>query len=358
MWWPGARHALAFAHHGTSLGLLPTLIGGPWQWQRWAPGPPWADPPAALVVAGWVVVGAALVVTVRVTRGTGWVWAAMVSYVAASETAMMLARSGPDTTYQLAQTLRYTADSAVVLAIGLALLIRAPRRAEPGRLGVLVRRATRPAVAATVTAALVASSLWSTATFTRSWRDNPGADYLATARASLDGHRDVALLDQPVSLMALLPFAAPWNGASRVFAPLADRPGFAESTPELRVLDESGTLVHATVEAARWTVQGPEPGCGTRIGTAGGEVQLGGPLMIWQWTAQVNYWASGDGIVAVGLGAGEPVPVPVRGGLHRVFVRLYGTGSVLSVQPVTPGLHLCIGAGPIGVVLPGTDRVR
>lgn len=237
-------------------------------------------------------------------------------------------------------------------------MIRATRRAEPGRLGALACQATRPAVAATVTAALVASSLWSTATFTRSWRDNPGTDYLATARASLAGHRDVPLLDQPVSLMALLPFAAPWNGAARVFAPLVDRPGFAESTPELRVLDESGTLVYATVEGARWTVPGPEPGCGTRIGTAGGEVQLSGPMMIWQWTAQVNYWASGDGIVAVGLGAGEPVPVPVRGGLHRVFVRFYGTGSVLSVRPVTPGLHLCIGAGPIGVVLPGTDRVR
>ena len=105
VWWPGARHALA--HHGTSLGLLPTLIGGPWQWQRWAPGPPWADPPAALVVAGWIAVATALVVAVRVKRRTGWVWAAMVSYVAASETAMMLARSGPDTTYQLAQTLRY-----------------------------------------------------------------------------------------------------------------------------------------------------------------------------------------------------------------------------------------------------------
>ncbi|MFF0817824.1 hypothetical protein ACFYVR_22065 [Rhodococcus sp. NPDC003318] len=355
---PPLGEALRFAHHGTSLGLVPTLVGGPWRWERWPPGPPWAVPPWALVVAGWVVVIVAFVVSARCKQRTGWVWVSMVAYVAASQAAMMLARSGPDTTYELAQTLRYTSDSAVLLALGLALIIRAPRRTDTGRVGALAAPLASPAVATVIVTGLVASSVWSTVTFARAWNDNPGADYLTTARAQLSEHRDAPLLDQPVSLMTLLPVAAPWNRASRVFGPLADRPAFAAAISELRVLDESGRLVHATVEPLRWTAPGPEPGCGTRIGGAGGTVPMDGPLMIWEWTAQLNYFANADGTVAVGLGAGEPVEVPVQTGLNQAFVRLYGTGAHLSVQPRTPGLELCVGSGPVGVVVPGTEAVR
>ncbi len=361
---PTASEALAFVHHGTSLGVVPTLFGGPWQWTRWPPGPPWATPPDGLVVAAWVALVVVVVVSVRYKKRTGWVWTSAVAYVAASEVAMMLARSGADTTYELAQTLRYTSDSAVVLALGCALVARAPqrlvaqRRDDAGTIGAFGRTVTNPVVATALVAGLVASSVWSTVTFARSWQDNPGADYLATATRSLAEHSDVPLLDQPVSLMTLLPVAAPWNNASNVFAPLKDRPEFDRATSELRVLDESGRLVHATVEPARWTVQGSEPRCGIRIGPAGGEVPLTGPLMLWQWTAQLNYHATVDGVVDVGLGSGEAVAVPVRKGLNQAFVRIYGTGDHLSVRPRTPGLQLCLGAGPVGVVLPGTDAIE
>ncbi|CRK52236.1 conserved membrane hypothetical protein [Rhodococcus sp. RD6.2] len=360
---PPASDVIAFIRHGTSLGIVPTLLGGPWQWERWPPGPPWAAPPTGLVLAAWVVLAAAFVVTVRGTKRTGWVWAGIVAYVAASEVAMMLGRSGADTTHELAQTLRYTSDSAVILVLGLAILFRAPRRSvarapRPDDTGAFRRTITNPVVVTALVAGLVASSVWSTVTFARSWQDNPGADYLATATRSLAEHRDVPLLDQPVSLMTLLPVAAPWNNASNVFAPLKDRPEFVDATSELRVLDESGRLVHATVEPARWTVQGSEPRCGIRIGPAGGEVPLTGPLMVWQWTAQLNYHATVDGVVDVGLGAGEAVAVPVHKGLNQAFVRIYGTGDHLSVRPVTPGLQLCLGAGPVGVVLPGTDAIE
>ncbi|MFD1815413.1 hypothetical protein [Rhodococcus gannanensis] len=352
---PAPAEAAMFVHHGTSLGVVPALVGGPWGWERWPPGPPWAIPPTGLVVAAWIVVALAAVVTLRCKQRTGWVWAAMVAYVAASEVAMMVGRSGPDTVYEIAQSLRYTSDSAVVLVLGVALLIRAPSRLDTGR--TVGRHVARPPVAAAIVALIVTSSLWSTVTFARSWDANPGAGYLDIARDSLARHRDVPLLDQPVSLMTLLPVAAPWNMASRVFGPLTDRPAFASATPELRALDESGRLVSATVEPTRWVVQGQEPGCGTRIGQAGGEVPLSGPLMIWEWTVALNYHASADGTVSVALGAGSPVDVPVRAGLHQAFVRIYGTGSVLSVRPVGPGLELCIGSGTVGVVVPGTEAI-
>lgn len=355
---PALGEAVTFAHHGTSLGVVPTLLGGPWRWERWPPGPPWAVPPTGLVVAAWLAVAAAFVVTLRCKQRTGWVWGAMAGYVAASEVAMMLARSGPGTAYEIAQTLRYTSDSAVVLALGLALLARAPRRPDTGTVGALVRPLATPVAATTLTGLLVASSVWSTVTFARSWEANPGTDYLTTARASLAAHRDVPLLDQPVSLMTLLPVAAPWNRASHVFGPLTDRPEFADATSELRAIDESGRLVTATVTPVRTLAAGPEPGCGTRIAPGGGQVPLDGPLMVWEWTAQLNYFASDDGVLAVGLGAGEPVSVPVTAGLNSAYVRLVGTGSQLSVRSLTPGLDLCVGSGPVGVVLPGTEVIR
>src|SRR5574340_807 len=119
---PDGGTILGLLHHGTSLGLVPTLVGGPWAWDRWPPSPPWAVPPTFLVVLGWVVVPAVVVATVARKRRVAWVWAAAAAYVLASQAAMVLTRSSPDTAYELAQTLRYVTDSAVILTIALALI--------------------------------------------------------------------------------------------------------------------------------------------------------------------------------------------------------------------------------------------
>src|SRR6201997_4316849 len=45
-------------------GIVPTLVGGPWDWQRWAPASPWAYPPVTVMVLGWVALAAVLAVSV------------------------------------------------------------------------------------------------------------------------------------------------------------------------------------------------------------------------------------------------------------------------------------------------------
>ncbi len=200
------------------------------------------DPPIVLVVFGWVAVAAALAWSLRYRLRTGGVWIAMVAYVAASEAAMVLTRSGPDTAYELAQTLRYVADSTVVLAIGWALIVRAPRRESVRPLPKVP-----PVAVAALTTLFVASSLWSTVTFVQRWRDNPTVDYLAHARQSLAANPDTLLLDQPVSIWVLLPVAYPHNTTSHLFAPLRDRPEFARHTDYLQLLDDSGRLIPAAV---------------------------------------------------------------------------------------------------------------
>lgn len=351
--WAGAGRAWELLSHSASLGLLPTLLGGPWTWERWIPSPPWASPPTILVVAGWVVVLAAVVTTMRWKRRVGWIWIATVAYFLASVTAMVVTRWGADTTYELAQTLRYFTDTASIAAIAMALVVRAPRRRATLRAGgpSASRRTTAVTVVAMV--AFTAGSLWSTYTFTRSWEDNPTTAYLATARESLAKHDDVPLLEQPASIWVLLPVAYPNNLVSLVFGPLEDRPEFSDSTPELRMLDDSGRVVDAKVTWVRAMEQGPVPGCGHLADRTGfTSIPLDGPLTTWEWTVQLNYLASEDGEIEVALQNGDAVKVPVTRGANQVFVRLTGGGEQVRVRALTPGLTVCTGVGPVGVVVP------
>ena len=346
---PTRSMAVGLVEHGISWGLLPTLIGGPWAWQRWLPSPPWADPPVVLIALAWIALAVGVIAVLRRKRRTTPILLAVVAYVLVSAAAMVLARSGPDTTLELAQTLRYFADSAVVIAVGMALIARAPDRA----LATTTRWpfvSAAPFVSAVV---FVVSSLVSTVTFAHSWRDDRTADYLATARASLAEHTDAPMLDLPVPADILLPVVYPNNLASRVFSPLPKRPQFTASSPVLRSMDNQGHVVDADVSPTRAITQGPEPRCGYRVeGSTVARLPLDGPLAPWEWTAQLNYAADRDGQVSVGLDESPMVTVPVERGLHTVFVRLIGSGSSVRLYPQTRDLSLCVGAGPVGGVLP------
>ncbi|MBC2641376.1 MULTISPECIES: hypothetical protein [unclassified Rhodococcus (in: high G+C Gram-positive bacteria)] len=344
--WAGTSRAVELLHHSTSLGLLPTFVGGPWTWDRWIPSPPWATPSTALEVVGWVVLVAAVAATVRLKRRIGWVWILAAAYFLLSVTAMVVTRWGADTTYELAQTLRYFTDTAVILAIAVALIARAPRRrADPVRV--------RPPVVVAVVVAFVASSLWSTFTFTRSWEENPTTDYLATARASLADRSDAPILEQPTSFWVLLPVAYPNNLVSRVLAPLRDRPAFSDSTPDLRMIDDAGKVVDAQVTWVRSIEPGTVPDCGHLVDRRTFvPLPLDGPLTGWEWTVQLNYLADADGEIAVAMEVGNPVRVPVHQGPNSVFVRLTGGGRNVRVSTLTRDLSLCVGVGPVGVVVP------
>ncbi len=343
---PNGVAAFELFNHATSRGLLPTLIGGPWAWARWIPSPAWAAPSTMLVVAGWVAFVVAVVATVRRKRRIVGVWILTAAYFLLSVTAMVVTRSSDNTAYELAQTLRYFTDTAVILAIAFALIAHAPHRsAAPIRV--------RPLVAVAAVTAFVASSLWSTYTFTRSWDENPTTDYLTTARASLAEHNDAPILDQPTSIWVLLPVAYPYNMVSRLLGPLRDRPEFSDSTPDLRMIDDDGSVIDAQVTWVRSIEPGAVPDCGYLVDQRSFvPLPLNGPLIGWEWTAELNYLADADGEISVAMEDGDPVRVPVQRGLSSVFVRLIGGGQSLRVSTLTPNLSVCIGVGPVGVVVP------
>lgn len=343
---PDVVAAIQLFSHATSQGLLPTLIGGPWAWARWIPSPSWATPPTILVAAGWVALIVAVVGTLLYKRRVVAVWILTAAYFLLSVAAMIATRSSDNTAYELAQTLRYFTDTAVVLAIALALIARAPRRR-------VTPLNVRPLVAVTAVTAFVASSLWSTYTFTRSWDENPTTDYLATARASLAEHDDAPILDHPTSIWVLLPVAYPYNMVSRLLGPLRDRPEFSDSTPDLRMINDDGSVIDAQVTWVRAIEPGPVEDCGHLVDQRSFvPLPLDGPLIGWGWTVELNYMADADGEISVAMEDGDPVRVPVQRGLGSVFVRLVGGGENLRVSTLTPDLAVCIGVGPVGVVVP------
>lgn len=335
-------------------GIVPGLAGGPWHWDRWAPASPWATPPPSVMALGWLVLIAAVGLSLWRKRGIGPVWLTAAGYAVACQVPIYLMRSSKQTALELAQTLRYLPDLVVVLALLAAVALCAPNRPATARW--LDASPKRAAATVGLAVAFVASSLYSTATFLTSWRDNPTQTYLQNARAGLAAARaasDAPLLDQEVDPLILQRVAAPQNLASHMFALLRDRPEFDSATSQLRMIDSSGRLINARVTWIRTIVPGPMPQCGYFAQPdRPARLVLDGPLLPADWTVELNYLANSDGSMTLALSEGPDVKVLVHPGLNRVFVRLPGAGDALNVRANTTALALCLAAGPVGFVAP------
>jgi hypothetical protein len=334
-------------------GVVPGLAGGPWTWARWAPASPWATPPTAVRVLGWLELAGALGISLIRKQRIVPVWLTAAGYVVACQVPIYLMRSSRFTALELAQTLRYFPDLVVVLALLAAVGFCAPNRPSSQWLD-----ASTPRIVATtaVAALFVASSWYSTATFLTSWRNNPAQPYLQNARRGLAAAQrasHASLLDQEVDPLVLGRVAWPENLASHMFALLRDRPEFASATTQLRILDSSGRLADAQVTWVRMIVPGPSPQCGYFV-QPDSPVRLGldGPLPPTDWTAEINYLANTDGSMTLSLAEGPDRKVPVHPGLNRVYVRLPGAGNAITVRADTAALTMCVAAGPVGYVVP------
>ncbi|MCG7594443.1 hypothetical protein [Mycobacterium sp. PSTR-4-N] len=329
-------------------GIVPGLVGGPWEWQRWAPASPWATPPVAVMVLGWVALATVAVLTVRRRRRLGPVWAVALGYAVACQVPIYLMRSSRFTALELAQTLRYLPDLVVVLTLLAAIGVLAPARHDSPRW-------SRPLVACGALL-FMAGSLYSTSTFLTSWRDNPTRGYLVNARAGLAAARAASsapMLDQEVDPLVLQRVAWPENLASHMFALLPDRPEFSSATTDPRMLDSSGRIVDALVTWVRSIRPGPDPRCGYLVQPDfPARMPLDGPLLPADWTVELNYLANSDGSILVRLSEGDEVKVPVRPGLNRVFVRLPGAGDAITVRANTAALSVCVASGPVGFLAP------
>ncbi|GAA2365911.1 hypothetical protein [Gordonia cholesterolivorans] len=327
--------------------IVPSFTGGPWVWERWTPSPPMGFPSVWMIVLGWVVLAAAIAITVRRRRGVALIWFFALLYAVAAQIPVMWNRSSGNTALELAQTMRYLPDTALVLAIALALIAAAPPNVGAHTAGPSQPDRRMAVAAAVAGAAFLVSAVTATMSFGQSWRDDPTGGYLRTARASLASMDGKTMFDQPVPLEVLLPVAYPNNMISHVFGRLRERPDFGKVTDELKVLNAEGRLVAGAVSPAR-TFEPSRGSCAKPGIDDLTRLPLSGPLIDWQWTVGFSYCADRAGTVELRLEGGDPVEVPVRSGLHAAYVQLDGHGTELRIRPVTPGLRLHTGDGRVG----------
>ena len=204
--------------------------------------------------------------------------------------------------------------------------------------------------------AFVASSLYSTATFLTSWRDNPAQPYLQNARAGLAAAHaasDAPMLDQEVDPLVLQRVAWPENLASHMFALLRDRPEFASATSELRMLDDNGRLVDAKVTWVRTIVRARRRSADTSSSpTSRSACRSTARCCPPTGPRRSTTWPTATARMMLSLTEGDETKVPVRPGLNRVFVRLPGAGDAITVRANTAALSVCIASGPVGFVAP------
>ena len=351
----GTRPGLAdLVDHTYRLAVVPTLGGGPWRWDRWHPGPPVADPTTVAVLVGALACAAVLAWSLLTRRRTGAIWVAAALYPLISVVLVAAGRAGPDTAAEIVQTLRYHAELPVVLGAAAALALAAPRRADrPARSAAGTGQAagTRTAVGVLALVALLASSAVSTVTYRQVWSEQPSRDYGQPLLEALRERSD-PLLDQDVPLEVLHPVTAPAHRLSTLLTGVPDVPEVGDWTPDPVIIDARGVLHPAEVVFGRTLPQGPEPGCGYRVGPGGARLELDGPLIERDWVVQLNVFADGGGRVALELDRGEETVVPVAAGLGTVYVRVDGGGTGLTVAPRGGASELCIGSGPVGVLMP------
>ncbi|RBY85479.1 hypothetical protein DQ241_14225 [Blastococcus sp. TF02A-30] len=323
-------------------GVLTTLVGGPLFWLERGP---WVDPPTVLVTVAAVALAAAVGGSAWRRQGTGVIWWLLAGYVVGGALLMVSTRLTSTAPAGLALGLRDYPETTLVVAVGLALVLRAPPRTGLRR---LLTSTERRDAAVVVTALFVGLSTWSTVAYDRAWDTDGTAEYLDTARASLAGYGR-PILDAPVPSDVVWGPAAPYNRISRVFA--ATGVAVTKVTDDLAVLDDTGRLVPGRVTDVRVLPAGPVPGCG-HIAEGGRPVTIpvAPDIMAGAWTVQLNYLASQDGMLEVSFDQGEPLPVPVRSGAHTVYASLVGGGGSLQVIGTTQQLSVCIDSGVVGLV--------
>ncbi|MBV7295025.1 hypothetical protein KRX51_03720 [Corynebacterium sp. TAE3-ERU12] len=340
--------------------VLAAQAGGPWRWERWAPGQAWADAPAALISTGAILVllGAA------VAMHRDWrAWLPLsfaTTYLFAVLIAMTWVRSGEGTANELAKTLHYYGDVAMVTGLGLA-------AAWSDRVNPLPKRSRYLVLA--LGAALAASSLVSVHAYRTAWADDVVPSWLATTKKSLaDAAPNTPVLNQPVPLEVLLPVVRPMNTYHYVFDDLRDRPPFERYTDRPQMFDASGALIAAEVSAVGTMERGGVPNCGSQMvieadGTGTMDVPISDIVQIGDWVVEFNATASEPMQVRVAMPnpyqtvaqtyEGSAV-VPVGTDLKRQWVAVGGGGNIVRVvvRDATPGATLCVGAGGVGPLVP------
>lgn len=326
-------------------GALPALGGGPVSWDRWPPGPPWAEPPLFISVLTILLIALALYLVTHTTRLALWPLALLAFFLALDVLLLALVRTGPNTSGIIGQTLRHFVEIPLALA-ALVPLIHALARQDNGS-----SKKVLTAVVSLVTILSVVSSIG----YFQQWTKNPTRAYVVGVHrlATAPKYAEVfPLLDQPTDTSVLLPFAHPDHMLSTITAGIADTELFAHHTHSALFVGQRGTVQPAEFVALRWMDKTPLTDCGYSLArTQPVTVSLDGPLIEAEWIVQVNYLVQQPTDIKVAI-SGYPAEVlPLRAGANTAYIRVVGSGNTLEFS-TQDAARVCIGRGGVGGFVP------
>ncbi len=350
---------------GSMLGsTLPVgLLGGPWQWDTGNPPTAYADPPGWAVALTWVVLLSFAAGLALLRRRTGRAWVLLAGYAAVAFILVLTSRAQV-VGGVVGLEYRYLTD---VLPVALLALVLAttriegavgssePRSSRPallGRLPTLPRPAARVAGSLVVAAVLLGGVL-SSVTYVRTWhQDNPGEAYLQTARETLAGRGSLDLADQVVPAEVVPGYQFPANTTLRLLPLQVGGLRFPQVTDDLVVLDDAGRAHRAEIDVAVDAPQGPDEGCGWRIGSSPVTIDLDGTAFDSTWWVHLGFAASTDDTVEVTV-QDTTTRAAVRQGPGELFWRVEAEIGQVTLGGLRSGTTLCVDVVEVGDAVAG-----
>jgi hypothetical protein len=375
---PGKATSL-YRFAGTMLGtgLLPGILGGPWQWQ--ASGYAQAAPPAAAEYLSWVVV-AIVVLASCLYRASAWrAWAILLGWIVAACIAPAAIGGFGLSVTALGEQTGYLANATGVLALclGLAFL--------PA--GEAVDTPPRPvrALAAFAFCCFVAGTVASLQDFESVTSAAAARSYIATARLAVaDAPRGTLVVDGPTPATVMDPgFFSGQADTARVIGPLARhkpaaRPSWIsaldgvytgpmtfDAKGRLRPVIVTGLPSRPPPKPGPKSKSKPGPGQRPRAKAAieacwnvtgrGTNIPLKGTLYRWPWTARLAY-SGPAGLLSVTFGRSGSQQIAIPAGTHVAYVPVTGSGNVINVRFAgsagSNGVSLCVASVTVGLVYP------
>ncbi|MFC5826920.1 hypothetical protein [Nonomuraea insulae] len=351
---PGLGVAGEFAWVLGSRALVPSALGGPWQWRPIEDDYAMAATPEPLA---WAALGvAAIVVAVSVLyRRRAWLaWSMLLGYfLLADVVPVLLGRIdllGPGV---LGYELRYLAATATVVAIvaGLAFIPLDGEERPWLRSRSPLRWAWTP-----LAAVVAAGSLFSATAYADRPLGSTARGYVETARQALSRVPDgTAVLDTHVPPgVAAAVFFHDYALHSRLL-------GVPDPWPVAWTRQLSGPLQNPLTFDARGRLR-PVAIDGLTIRQRGSCVPVGpqevrfrlpAPLTGGAYTAQISYLNAAETTLSVRLGLGV-AQVPAGKDLGRTFAQLNGEGTELAIRTLG-GQGACVGEIRIGRPIPDED---
>ncbi len=378
------QSAGVFIGDALRLSILPGILGGPW---RWYPAPDrsyaYAAPPSALAWACVVIVLLIVAGSVLVRRRAWRAWVILAGWITLADLLPALLGLGSAPAALLALDTQYVADAAAVLAIavGLAFWPVSPARrligagaaagpdqpaGEPGQPARQWRefypRALRP-VAAVAVGVIAGSSLWSVHTYVADTSSVVQRVYIGNAKAALaQAPAGTQVVNEPVPSAVMSGLFGRAADAEAVLGPLAAGPKkiiWVTARPtgtidKLLIFGPDGRLYRAIVAGGRSLSFPAGQGC-LRPGVSTLTVSFAAPTPAWSAVLRVGYLASkaeAGQPVTIGYGS-QQLTVPVRAGLHSVYLSVHGSASAVVISGVS-GFGFCAGDAEAGLLTPDT----